>query len=208
MKYGKLRAVIDKDGPFSGFKIKTAVAVAGVRGTDLYVNYSKGEVQAEVQVLRGEVEVVPTPAAAQRSSLPPKAIHVKSGEIARIEASKVSEVRVAAKEELARVQKESTVTKNSSEELAALSAPIKKEVEAAEKHAVENIVKDIHRYDPQAAQAMSDKKVSNVEDANTIVLYDIYKTAPAAPTKQKPNLKDLEERNDDVYQKYFKPLSL
>jgi hypothetical protein len=203
LMYGKVRAMIDKDGPLSGVKIKTPVAVAGVRGTDLYVSFSKGENVTEVQVLRGEVEL--TSIVKNKNELPPKSVIIRLGEIGKIESHNPAEIKTSSKEDLTKVQKETTVVKDKSVEI---SEPVKKQVEIAEKMAIENIVKDVKRYDPQAAQRLADKKLENTEDVNTVVLHEVYKTAPASSVKNKPSRKDLEENPNDIYQQYFKPLSL
>ena len=57
--YGKLRAVINKDGPRKNMKIKTNTAVMAIRGTDFYVDKKSSLVGAEVKVLRGTVELRP-----------------------------------------------------------------------------------------------------------------------------------------------------
>jgi hypothetical protein len=203
LRYGKMRAIVDKDGPLSGVKIRTPVAVAGVRGTDLYVTYNMGEEQTEVQVLRGEVEV--KPATTLKNMLPEKPVIIKLGEVGKIDIHKDYQVKTSTKDDLAKVQENTTVIKPAD---VVLSEPTQKVIAVAEQKAVENIIKDVRRYDPQAGQKLLDTKVSNVEDANTICLHEVYKTAPMNPTKQKPNLKDFDEKSEDVYQKYFKPLNL
>lgn len=204
LQYGKVRAIVDHDGPMTGVKIKTPVAVAGVRGTDLYVAHYLGSEQTEVQVLRGQVELSQTH---KTKGVPlPKPSVIKVGEVGRVEMQKQPEVKTSTKQELAKVQEETTVTPTVAEK-AEVSEPAKKAVAEAEKKAVEIIVKDVTRYDAQAGKALQDKKVSSVEDANTMVLHDVYKAAPSAPSKQKPSTKDF-DNTDDVYQKYFKPLSL
>ena len=59
--YGKIRGIVDKNGPLSGIQIRTKSVVAGVRGTDLFVTFDPGTEVSEVHVLRGEVAVQGVP---------------------------------------------------------------------------------------------------------------------------------------------------
>jgi len=117
LKYGKVRAVIDKNGPLSGLTIKTPTAVAGVRGTDLFVAYDPGGQATEVQVLRGEVQVQPKvapelqPTSAPSLPEPTKVVQepldVKAGEKAEVKVAS-AETSKAASEAVSETSSEAT----------------------------------------------------------------------------------------------------
>lgn len=183
--YGKVRAVIDSAGPLSGVKIKTPTAVAGVRGTDLFVSYNYSQKSTEVQVLRGEVEVaakatVPSNVVENTIESPEslKPIQVKSGEFTRVELTQPNSVsnsgpsvleqpvvQKSTKQDIAKIQNQSIFTGKSS----GVTSPVQNEVNLAEKRAVENIVRDIQRYDPEGSRKIAANQFSTVDEINRAV---------------------------------------
>lgn len=204
LMYGKIRSVIDKEGPLSNIKIKTPSAVAGVRGTDLYVSYNPAQDKTEVQVLRGEVEVkpqvnaelLPKPAESVATTLPPKIEHkpgaeqptytVKASEKLVME-EKETEVVKATQQDLVKVKEDTTLVAKSD---LVVSESVKHEIEKVESKAFENVVKDIRRYDESAAKALEDKKVASVDEANLMVVKTLSEKAPVA--EEKPTVYELE----------------
>ncbi len=207
--YGRIRAVIDREGPLSGVKIKTPSAVAGVRGTDLYVSYNQAGQSTEVQVLRGEVEVTPETAAPTPSSTvsssgiarsskliepkepaaPPQSYSVKAGEKAEvIHSSKVASlsneygtlqttVEKSTKVDIARIQSNSTMVFKSDQASSVVQA---------EQKAVDNIVKDIKRYDPESSAAIEKKQLASVDLVNIAATEKVKAAAlePVSVTQQ------------------------
>ena len=189
--YGKVRAVIDHDGPLSGVKIKTPSAVAGVRGTDLYVSYDQSAQSTEVQVLRGEVEVkteaphvaedvskkhgIPTslPEKISTPAAAPATLIVKSGEKADIEMKSVTSsttappvVEKSSKQDIARMQENTVLKVKPEDNLKNVKPEVAKQISVAEEHAVQNILKDIKKYDPEASANIEKKKLASVDLIN------------------------------------------
>lgn len=55
--YGKIRAVVSKNGPRNNLKIKTRSASMGVRGTDFFVEHKGSSKDTAVSVIRGAVAI-------------------------------------------------------------------------------------------------------------------------------------------------------
>jgi hypothetical protein len=182
--YGKTRMIIDKEGPLSGVKVRTPSAVAGVRGTDLFVEFNSAENNTEVKVMRGEVQVQ-----AQTEAAVEKTITVKAGEVGEIsvpqnQATEVSseaktesvsatpaeevktEVKKMTTEEIKDVRDSSTVKADPT----TASKEVQVQVAEVEKKAVENIIRDVQRYDPNSQIKLDEKNYTNIEEINTVVL--------------------------------------
>lgn len=191
--YGKLRAVIDPKGSLSGLKIKTPSAVAGVRGTDLYVSYDQAAKETKVTTIRGQVQVI--------DEKKKTVTEIKKGEVLQISKSTDTQkpvVRAANQNDLGKVQADSYFEKESSK-LDALPEKNKKEIEQANKMAEEKIIQDMSRYDENLGKEVAAGKAKSVDELNAKALYVVYKEAPPAPNSEKA---------DALYEKYFKSLGL
>jgi len=214
MIFGKLRAVISKEGPRNNMKIKTPSAVMGVRGTDFFVN-QPGLVQAtKLAVLRGQVQMT-----ANKKNAKP--VEVKSGVTAEVNvqkpelksesvgtdaalAGKVSEIKLeeTSKQELAVIQKESVIRKEEIKEEVPVSQELAKSIEKLEKQAVETTLTDIKVYDPKLYEELKKQEVASVDTINTNVVKEKYEEAPSRPLKA--GWDDLNEIGNDAYDRYFK----
>ena len=216
--YGMMRAVIDPNGPRSGLEVKTASAVAGVRGTDLCIGFNPGERTTEVTVLRGKVNLKSGPSEHATTA---KSVEVASGEKAAVivdtkvvqgkpHEEYVSQVDFSTREELLNIQNETTVV---------AQGDVPKEqvavVAALETKAAESAIVDIQKYHPEIAKDLIAKGATTTDQVNSRVLLDLYKAAPGekyssgssagmqAKARAKPRAQDLEKIDDDVYKKYF-----
>lgn len=195
--YGKLRAMVSKDGPRKGTQVKTPAAVAGVRGTDFFVSYSPAKETSEVSVLRGEVEV--------KNNKTDKPVSVSSGhKVEVVEPSRhpaketpKMEVRLATKTELMEIHKSTIVTtETKSQEMAPEIAKLEQKAQA-------NVIEEIKTYDPKMYEQIKNENLKSTQEIGAVVVATLYKAAPEAP--KKPSLKELESlEGDDVYDKYFK----
>jgi hypothetical protein len=86
-------------------------------------------------------------------------------------------------------------------------APVAKEIKKLEAKAVETTLQDIKASDPtlfnQVVPVAKEAKVTS-EVLNNRTVEQLFKTAPPAPKKSKPTRKELEEGDDNSYDKYFK----
>ena len=186
--YGRLRGVISKEGPRQKLKVRTRVAVMGVRGTDFYVvdDDPKGEVG--LTVVRGAVEV---------ETKSGKKIEVKTDMTADV--SEKAEVRKTSRDDLAEIQ----------EAIAPLPVQEKpKQVAELEKKALEVTLKDIQIYQPETYQALlkAEQKPESLTQINTTVIATAKEVAPVATRKRihslPSNSKETEAK--DMYDKFFK----
>lgn len=178
--FGKMRAVIQQDGPRSGSEVRTSSMVMGVRGTDFYVEGSGA--RSSLTVLRGEVVA--------REPNAPKKPEIKVASGFTLEAASATKVAVpvaVGKKELLAIQRETTVPRKT-------DAP--EEVIELEKKALEAAKADLMKYDPEAAKTLAD-----VPDADDIAIHAIKKNLQRS---NKPSEEQLSPADEDVYQKYFK----
>ena len=198
--YGKVRATIEKDGPRTNLQIKTPVAVAGVRGTDLVMAYNPATEKSEVHVLRGKVEVTST------ENPKAKPIQVETGYKTEIFQKVELEIKRSTQVDLLQIQKDSVI-KAEAQEIAAVPKEVQIEVASLEKKALETTLKDVQTYTPEVFEKLKKNgeipKDISVDKVNTEVVSQIYKEAPKGPVK--PSRKDLDGTEEDVYQKYFNP---
>lgn len=185
LKYGRIRAILAKDGPRSGLKLRTKTATMGVRGTDFVLG------ESEVSVLRGAIEVQP-----KGSS---KAKTVKNGESAELvaepkTATVTAQIRPTTQSELIEIQKASTI-----EPAREIPAEAKEKVETLERKAVEMTLNDIRKADPELHAQL--QGAQSASDLNKATVGKVFQAAPAA---KKPGLEELEAIEPDAYQKYFK----
>lgn len=225
LMFGKIRAVISKEGPRKELQVKTKVAALGVRGTDFYVENNGIVRGTDVSVLRGEVAVSSNEV---KSNLPDVKVtqgftaQVKSAEVAPVEAKKTEESVVTrptpvtpvpapklpsieliktSQEELVVIQ-QASVVKEEKIEKEELTEVVKVEIESLEKKAVESVVQDIKTHDPKLLMAMDLSKMNSSDVINTKVVEEVFKEAPKAPAKAR--FRDLDESGEDPYKKYFK----
>jgi len=189
--YGNLRAVINKDGPLSGLKIRTPSAVAGIRGTDFFVSFNSTSSQTELKVLRGEVNVQPetkgpTPSTPIPSETPTRLaeVTVKTGEVVQIavmakadtptadtHSGLTSTVKTFSVSDFNEVTSESTV--HNSDSNAGLSADMLSAVKEAEHLAVLNVIQDVTRYNGAAGKKMAEANITSIEEANQFATHEL-----------------------------------
>jgi hypothetical protein len=210
--FGKIRAVVSKDGPRNNMQVKTPSAVMGVRGTDFFISQPGQAKSTSLAVIRGKVEM---------KSMKPnsKPVEVPSGFTAEAKAEvkpkfeqKVSEVvesvqtvklELTSKEELTVIQKESVIKKEEmSEKDLKADKSVVKEIAALEKKAVETTLSDIKTYDPKLYEKLKQENIASVDNINTKVVKKKLEAAPSRPLK--PGWDDLKEIGDDAYERYFK----
>ena len=185
---GALRGLIQKDGPRSGMKVKTASTVMGVRGTDFYVSEKHGDMN--VSVLRGEVEVV-----ASESNL--NAIKVKTGETLNTENKKAT-VMAISKEDFQEIIKTASVQIPSKTEMS-------KEFIELEKKASAMTLNDIKEYQPQIYKEILAQKNSSDLTSDSLAINTIKIMEEKAPSRsKKPSESDLDSENDPYDQYKFK----
>jgi hypothetical protein len=204
LMYGSIRGIVNKKGPRSGMKVKTRHAVMGVRGTDFHIGQAGSAGKSSVSVLRGKVAVV---------LKPKKAIEVSQGFSAELKkevknkTSKKSNSRKAAstmelskttKNELTSIQSDSKIVTSKTDEKVSLK--VQKELVKLEKKAVENTLSDIKDYDPALYKSLKDKKITNIDEINNVVVAKVEETAPEK--RVKVNIDDL-DLGANVYDKYF-----
>ncbi len=201
LMYGRIRSVISKSGPRNRLKIKTPTAVAGVRGTDFYIRHSPSEKRSKISVLRGYVEVKP-----RKSKSKP--VLIEKGFHARIEAmekdkKKIPKVRLerASQQDLIGIQSE-TFIKNDPSELESLNPDVKESIAKLEEKAAITTLTDIKTYDPQLYEKMVSQGAKTVSEVNSAVVSDLYHSAPV--DEKKPSLLELQNLDEDVYERYFK----
>lgn len=192
--YGKIRSMISKKSPRNNLKIKTKTAVAGVRGTDVYVhhNLQKG---TTVSVMRGKVEV----SSLKDSKVKP--VTVETGYMTNdveINVKKI-EKKPITKEKVIEVQVQSTI-KDSVD----VDKVVKKEIESLQAKNKSVVIEDIKKYQPEIyKQIEKTKDTMSVDEVSATVSSKVYKAAPSENPKYKPSQKDLKGMGSDVYDKYF-----
>lgn len=196
--YGKMRAVISKNGPMKNTKVKTPAAIAGVRGTDFFVSYNPSESQVKTTVFRGKVEVV------DRKSQKPMAL-VKSGysyhfkkDLEKVEPS------LTTKEEVKEIHQISNVSIKK-EEFKKLKPDEKHLVKQTEQACRKAIFEDIKSTNPELAEEIEKKKISSSRMMNALSANQIYKSAPKAPPEdKKPSEAEMRKIiEDDIYEEQF-----
>jgi hypothetical protein len=202
--YGKLRGMIDKKGPLSGVRIRTASVTSGVRGTDLYMVYNPLSQNTQVHVLRGEVEVTPITTSAQAA----ESVFVKTGQKAILESSgKESataiqadmKVLLSTQADLKQIQE---TAKMARPEMFKLPSETAEKVRELQKTSEQMVIEDIKTTTPEVYKVLVTKKWNGVESISQVTVDELSKKAPKGNSK--PKLSDFED-GDDIYKKYFKP---
>lgn len=205
--YGKVRGMIDKKGPLSGVKIRTKTVVAGVRGTDLYVSFNPLDMHSQVHVLRGVVMVQKVaPAESPASTVAPPAL-VKTGQKAILSAEPKAQgndtsvqVLSSTRQDLRGIQ---TATTTQAPALQTLKTEEKTKIELLLKISQEKVMDDIKETTPEIYKKLQSQKSGSLEDISQVMIQDLSKSAPKGSSK--PKMSDF-EKDEDVYQKYFKPV--
>ncbi len=202
--YGKIRAVISKTGPRSNMKVKTKVAVAGIRGTDFYIAYNPSEEASSVDVLRGKVAVSTSEKA--KPKMVQKGFRLKVKYASKVKKHKVR-FRPISKEKLAEIQKETKIRPvnlamvNASEETKVMM----RQLEIKSK---KMILEDIKADDPNGyEQIAGEAGKMTAEELNNKVINDLSEKAPTEPELSKITEEELRnslENQEDAYKKYFR----
>jgi len=221
LAYGKLRGIIEKGGPRSRLQIKTRSAVMGVRGTDFFIAQGGSDDSTEISIMRGSVEVTPKFAEKtkdQKTKTPaPAPVKITAGHSAAIDftpdttakAGAVSvnpkvELRKTTQEELAGIQKSSTIAKSTTQP--ASTPEVQKSIEKLEKQATVTILNDIKTHDKKlfaTLEKQTGKEVS-IDALNQAAMQQMIQEAPKAPAQRKPYKSELENIENGAYEKYFK----
>ncbi|MCX6108812.1 MAG: FecR family protein [Proteobacteria bacterium] len=202
---GKIRTLIQSEGPRTGLKVTTKSAVMGVRGTDFHVAAWSKTGGSELSVLRGKVQVARLPDQAQPA---PKAVEVSSGFSAVIKAPPSGPSQTTAKaaperidvqqtprEQLVGIQRASKIDKG--------TGPVEAAIATLEKQAVTTVMQDIKKEDPGLYKTLVAQGAAPT-DTDDIQAKTVKKLFLAAPSRKpgvaKPQESDLD--SGDIYDKY------
>jgi len=207
--FGKVRALIQSEGPRTGLEVKTRSSVMGVRGTDFHVAAWSKAGGSELSVLRGKVQVAQIASGPNKSAEPSaKPIEVAAGYSAVIKAlpSKIPGVATAnvvekiavqqtPREKLVLIQKVSKIDKG--------AAPVGADIAILEKQAVVTVMQDIKAEDPALFKSLSEGGKAP-EDTDEIQTKTVKKLFLAAPVNLKGGNKPVESdlEGGDAYDKY------
>lgn len=144
IRYGKLRAVIEKRGPRSRFKIRTQAAVIGVRGTDFFV--AVGDEVTETATLRGSVEVVPQIHGEAEAA--PKAEFVNTGQTASVSKTGQVEFHPTTQDEFKAVTRNSEIAPTQAQQT---PPEVAEKIHTLQEAASATTLKDIRNADPELA---------------------------------------------------------
>jgi hypothetical protein len=214
LMYGTIRGIVKKDGPRSGIKVKTRSAVMGIRGTDFNIAQNGFSGDTAVSVIRGNVEVN----VKKTKKRPAQKLEVKQGQTAEVIVKKskkkttqkgkkkdvVEEIKVARvistpKQDLVKIQKETTIPKPKKEEIAKVKK-VAKQLDKLEKAAAKTTLNDIKEYDKKLYKEIKDKKVIEVDSINTLAVKKVAKKAPLKKMKFNVDSLDL---SDEAFEEYF-----
>jgi hypothetical protein len=193
--YGKVRSVISKEGPRNRMRVTTPASVAGVRGTDFFINHSLINNGTNLTVVRGEVAVKPLAENA-------KVVSVKKGFSVTTDKNNTPEVKEATKEQLVQIQADSTL-KDNAIEIAELTPDAQKEIKDLNEKAKEAALVDVKKDDPVLYEQLKNQKDADIQAVNSAVVAKLFEAAPSV-TKKKPTREEIEAMDGDVYDKYFK----
>ena len=108
------------------------------------------------------------------------AVKVASATVTADQSAKLeTTIEKSTKSDMTRVQESTTLTKKPVE----VSTPVQKEVAQAEQKAVDNIIKDIKRYDPQEAKLVAQNDYKSTDDVNKFSVDQVRQNAPEVATK-------------------------
>jgi len=202
LRYGMVRSIISKSGPRSGFKVRTASAVMGVRGTDFVVEAS--DVTA-LTLIRGSVELSRDKEAART---------VKTGETALVQEKKPVEKFTTSQIEFKRVL---AVTEKPAEKVkVAISLPV--EVLEREARALDVSKQDLldHAASPEERRKIESlvNDGADVQTLNRVAVNARIEQAPATSPglqrlkeqlrkRSKVSEQELNDLEKDPYGRYF-----
>ena len=206
--YGKVRALVEKDGPRTGLEVRTKSAVMGVRGTDFHAQAWSKSGGSEVSVLRGAVAVRDAKApeakpvtvetgfsAVLRPAAPAAAGNAGQATAPALQLKPTSREQLVVIQHVSKVAK-ATVTTGQPETVAI-------EVQALEKQATNTALADIKKQDPALFAALAAAK--DGVDTDAIQAQTVKKQFLTAPSRshsaRKPRPEDLDSTTD-VYDAY------
>ena len=205
LAFGRIRAIIDKEGPRNRLKIKTHAVTMGVRGTDFMVSdvgFTSGG--AELQVFRGKVELkAPTSSKNTASSTSlitrGEAASVTLTENAKQSAPKIVEKKLT-QDDLEEAHQKlfvETATLSNSNEVT--------QIKALEAKAVESSLKDLKAENPEIFKKLDPSKIHSAQVVNAEVLASLFDGAkrrnPEDKTPlRKPSGEEVERQIDEAYQ--------
>ncbi len=192
LKYGSIRAVISKQGPRNGLRLKTRSATMGVRGTDFSVSDNVADGATKLSVIRGEVLIKRIGEA--------KETPVKNGKTAEVKAE--VQVRPTTKEETVVIHQNSVIPKQALREEVLATPQAVAQVEVLEKKAVETTLRDIKEHDPKLYASISEQKLNSVQAVESQVMKQAFIAAPKGPSK--PGAHELDNLDENAYERYFK----
>ena len=202
---GKIRTLIESEGPRTGLTVKTKTAVMGVRGTDFHVAAWSKTGGSELSVLRGKVQVARLP---DQTQPVPKPIEVSTGFSAVIKAQPSStsqasapkpperiEVQQTPREKLVLIQHASKIEKS--------PGPAEASIVTLEKQAVKTVMQDIKKEDPGLYKSLVAQGATPT-DTDEIQAKTVKKLFLAAPSRERGGSKPQESELDsgDIYDKY------
>lgn len=193
--YGKVRAVISKNGPLNNTEIKTRAATAGVRGTDFFVSYNPSANKMFTSVFRGKVEVVQN----KKTSTfvePGYTVQI-SPEIEKPLAQQSTKQQIQEVHKISNIK----ISKDDFNKLTKDEQILVKKTEIASRKA---ILEDIKATNPELAEQIEKRKIKSSQALNAISLSQVYQKAPSDPKLEKPSEKDMQKIIDqDVYEELF-----
>lgn len=197
---GSIRGIISKKGPRNNLTVKSKSAVMGVRGTDFHFIQKGTSGKTAISVLRGQVEV----STATKQKETQKITQGFSAELQQLnkkDSPSTFILEKTSKAELIEIQKESKIEKVVMNEV--ISGDTKKELASLESAAIKTTMEDIKEYQPEVYKELAEKKITQIETINTIVVSKAFQKAPQKKIKKSIDQLDL-NLNDDAYKKYFK----
>ncbi|MEN9723129.1 MAG: FecR protein [Pseudomonadota bacterium] len=207
LRHGMVRAIISKTGPRSRFRVRTASAVMGVRGTDFVV---ETRAFTTLTLIRGAVELREAPQkGSAMKSLKPQTI--RTGETALVEEKKPVLAFSTSQLELKRVL-------HLTEPQSPITSPTDTEVITREKRAREVTAKDFsdHAQSPEEKGRLESliAKTADADSLNRLALMTRIQAAPEASPglqrlkeevrkRHKLTEEQLKQLEKDPYSKYF-----
>lgn len=193
--YGRVRALVSKNGPRNNMKVTTPTAVAGVRGTDFFTRSNPTD-GTEITVLRGEI-------AMQSATKPEEIVQIKTGYSAEAKPKNKNAPKLveATKEDLLTLQGD-TAVQITSAEAEKLSPDMKKNIETLTEKTKEVVLSDIKSENEDLFNELSANKNLSIDEINTAVVAGLYNLAPSTK-KKKPTQDEIDSIGKDVYEKYF-----
>jgi len=219
LNQGTLRGVVDSAGPMKRLRVRTRAATMGVRGTDFIIEDQGPKPGTKVVVLRGKVGLKSDTVQTKDSPEASKKQKESATEIAAGQAAELAlaatpttpvepTVYVAPKAEIQETLASLKLTQSSTQP-EAVSPELKKQIEGLEQAAIQVVVEDVRREDPEQAKILSEQLLRepsavDLDQIQEKTAQSLIEKAPEISRPLKPNLKDLRQDSEvDVYKKYF-----